>query len=174
MRIGGQPAGTPEVPAEILQGLLVDPAFEERPGVDARRGVPLEVHLVAQEAVAPAVKEMVEAHLEQGCGGRVRGDVAANPVVFPVSSHHHRHGVPADDALDAAFDFAVARVRVLLVHGNRVDVGCIGAEGDDDLRTVRPLFDLLEQEAHPVRPVVFQGVVERLDPVLRLGGVDVS
>ncbi len=47
MRIGRQAAAGGELAAEVLEFLVVEPAFEESAGVDAGRGVALEVDLIA-------------------------------------------------------------------------------------------------------------------------------
>ena len=50
VRIGRQPAAGRQLAAEVLQLLLAQPALEEGPGVDARRGVALEEDLVGRLA----------------------------------------------------------------------------------------------------------------------------
>ena len=79
--------------AEPVQLVLGEPAFEERAGVDARRRVPLEEHLVAGFAVVLAVEEVVEADLVQAGRGGVGGDVPPTP----------RPGRLARDTMTAAF-----------------------------------------------------------------------
>ena len=89
---------------------LGEPAFEERAGVDAGRGVALEVDDVAVVAVVLAAEEMVEADF-------VERRREANVEMWPpmpsstlVGAHDHRHRVPADEALDAALDLAAAGI----------------------------------------------------------------
>ena len=53
MRIGGQPAAFGQFLAEVLQVPLVQPPLQERPRVNARRRVPLEINHVADEIVRP-------------------------------------------------------------------------------------------------------------------------
>ena len=54
--------------------------------------------------------------------------MAAN-VCSGISFYHHRHRVPAHDAFDAAFQFAVAGILRFLRRGNGVDVRRRGAAG---------------------------------------------
>jgi hypothetical protein len=61
VRIGRQAAARRELAAEALEVLLGQPALEERAGVDAGRGVPLEEDLVAAALVVLAAEEVVEA-----------------------------------------------------------------------------------------------------------------
>jgi hypothetical protein len=53
-------------------------------------------------------EKVVESHLIEGGAGGKGGDVAADARMLAVGSHHHGHGVPADDALDAPLDLAAA------------------------------------------------------------------
>ena len=103
--------------AEIFQMLLVQTAFQERAGVHARRGVALEVDEIARLIAVPRVEEMVVADFDQRRERRVGGDVAADAAVVLVGAHHHGHRVPADQALDAPLDGAVARVGDLFSTG---------------------------------------------------------
>ena len=56
------PPRTGEFLPEILQVPLVQPAFEKRPRIHARRGVALKINDVAGETVRATAKEMVERH----------------------------------------------------------------------------------------------------------------
>ena len=98
-------------------------AQQERPGIDARRGVALEKDLVGRLAALFAVEEVVEGHFVQRGGRGEGGDVPADARALLVRPHDHRHRVPADDALDAPLDLAIAGIGRLLVDGDRVDVG---------------------------------------------------
>ena len=114
---------------KFLEVLFGQPAQQERPGVDARRGVALEKDLVGRLAALLAVEEVVERHFVER-GGRGKGrDVPADAVALLVRADDHRHRVPADDALDAALDVAVAGIVGLFVGGDRVDVGRGGRAG---------------------------------------------
>ena len=80
---------------EAVQVLLGQPAFHERAGVHAGGGVALEEDLVAAAGVVLAAEEVVEAHLVQGRGAGVGGDVPADADVRPLGPVHHDRGVPA-------------------------------------------------------------------------------
>ena len=96
--------------------LLGQTAFEEGAGIDAGRGVALEINQVAGLVAVAAVEEMVEPDLEQRRQRRIGRDVAADAVVVFVLVRHHGHGVPADQALDAALQRAVAGIGHFLIH----------------------------------------------------------
>ena len=132
MRIRRQAAARLQLAAEVLELRLVDAAFEEGARVDAGRGVALEVDDVAVAAFVVAAEEVVEADLVQRRRRRERRDVAADAVFSLVGAHDHRHGVPADEALDAALDVGAAGHQHLLVGGDGVDVGRVGGERELD------------------------------------------
>ncbi len=115
VRVARKPAARVQFLAEVLELRLVEPAFDERAGVHAGAGVALEEDDVAGVRLGAAAEEVVEADLvERGGAGEGR-DVAADVGVL-VRLQHHRHRVPADDALDAPFEFAVAGERGLLLR----------------------------------------------------------
>ncbi len=175
VRVARQAAARGQLAAEVLELLLRQPAFEERAGVDAGRGVALEVDHVAFVAVA-AAEEVVEGHLvERGRRG-VGRDVAADAVFVTVGAHHHGHGVPADQALDAALDLAAARVGHLLVGVDGVDVGGVGGERQLDAAGVGVAAQFAEQPADAGRATGLQHVVQGLEPLpgfegFELGGI---
>ena len=96
------------------------------------------------------MEEVVEGDfVERGRRGIGR-DVAADARAFLVRPHHHRHRVPADDALDLPLQFAVAGVRGLLIGRDGVDVGRGGA-GDEGHAAAKGL--LLEPFQEELRPL---------------------
>jgi hypothetical protein len=63
--------------------------------------MPLEIHQVPTARMIRAAEEVIETDLiERGTRG-VGRDMAANPLMLAVRLDHHRHRVPADDALDS-------------------------------------------------------------------------
>ena len=122
VRVRRQPVAA-DLAAEVVELLLGEPALEERPGVDAGRGVALEVDVVAGEAVVLAAEEVVEAHLVERRRAGEGGEVAADAVGVLVGLHHHHRRVPADEGADAALDVLVAGEERLLLGRDGVDVG---------------------------------------------------
>ena len=114
--------------AEVVQLLFGQSAFEKGAGVDAGRCVALEIDKVAGLIAVTAAEEMVEPDLEQGRQRRIGRDVAADAVVVLILVRHHRHGVPARQALDAALQRTVAGIGHFLIHSDRVDVICCRAD----------------------------------------------
>ncbi len=51
--------------AKILQALLAEPAFEERPRVDPWGGMALKIDEIAGLVAIGGVEEVVESHFEQ-------------------------------------------------------------------------------------------------------------
>src|SRR5664279_1817410 len=107
MRITRQAAPRRQLLAKVRQLLLAQSAFKKRASVDARRGVSLKVNLIR------GAEEVVERHLVERSRRGVGRDVAADAWMVAIGADHHRHGVPADEALDPPFDLAVARVNRL-------------------------------------------------------------
>ena len=106
----------------MVEVVLGQAALEERAGVDAGRGVALEVDVVAGVAVVLAAEEVVEADLVQAGRAGERGEVAADAVGVLVGSHHHHRRVPADEGADAPLDVLVAGEPRLGLAGDGVDV----------------------------------------------------
>ena len=71
-------ADAADLPAEVVEVVLGQPALEEGPGVDAGRGVALEVDVVAGLAVVLAPEEVVEPDLVEAGRAGVGGQVAAD------------------------------------------------------------------------------------------------
>jgi hypothetical protein len=166
----------PKLSAEIEELFLGQPPLEEGAGVDAGRGVALEVDLVAVVVLALAVEEVVERDLVQSCCGGVGRNVAADAVLLDVGAHHHRHRVPPHQALDPPFDFPAARKRRLLGDRNRVDVRSGGLEWDLNPRLAGVHLEIHEKLAHPFRAPVIEDPIQGLQPLPsfdRVGGLGV-
>ncbi len=88
VRVAGEAGLAAQFVAEVLEAGVVEAAFEEGAGVDAGRGVALEVDevagLVALGAGILGVEEVVEADFEQRGERGVGGDVAADAGVLLV------------------------------------------------------------------------------------------
>ena len=175
VRVGRQPAAAVRLLlAEPVELGLGQPALEERPRVDAGRGVPLEEHLVAGLPVVLAAEEVVEPHLVQRRGGRVGGDVPADAgAARPVRPRHHDRGVPPDIGADAPLDVLVAGEPRLPLGRDRVDVVGGAQAGHPDLLLARPLEQAQHQVAGPPAAAGARNRVERVDPLPRLIRVDV-
>src|SRR5690606_32223987 len=78
--------------------LLAEGTLEKGARIDARCGMRLEIHQVSAGLVAAGPEEMIEAHFEQIGRGSVAGDMAAQFAIGSIGAHHHRQGVPANDA----------------------------------------------------------------------------
>ncbi len=159
---------------EAVEVLLGQPALEEGAGVDARRGVALEVHLVARaRREVLAAEEVVEAHLVERGGRRVGGDVAADADRL-VGARHHDRRVPADVGADAALDVLVAREPRFALGRDGVDVVGAAQRRHADLALAGAFQQLEHQEAGALPAVGVDGGVERLEPLAGLFAVDIG
>ena len=123
MRVGRQPAaGMAVLLAEPVELVGRQPALQEGAGVDARGGVTLDEHLIPATGMGLTTEEVVEAHLVERRGRRVRGDVPAHPHTWTLRPVHHDRRVPPDPCAKAAFDVLVAGKPRLKLGGDRVDV----------------------------------------------------
>src|SRR6266487_1999449 len=175
VRVGRQPAArVREFLPESVELVLGQPALEEGAGVDARRRVTLEEHLVAGFAVVLAAEEVVEADLVERSRAGVGGDVPADAQAGPVRAGDHHGRVPPDIGPDPAFDVLVAGEPRLALRRDRVDEVGAAQAGHADLLLARPL----EQAEHHVPGAgPASGAhdrIERLDPFARLVRVDVG
>ena len=164
MRIRRQPPAA-HLLAETGELLVRKPAFEKGPGVDAGRGMALEIHQVAAVLLCRRAPEVVEAHFVQRRRGRVGGDMPAVLGTLAVGVHHHRHGVPADVVLDPALQRHVARVFGLVGPVYRVEVGGVGGIGHVRARAAGAVGDAVEQKRGAFGTLGAQDGVDRLQPL---------
>ena len=138
------------------------------------RGVTLEEDLVAEAAVGLAAEEVVEADLVERGRRRVRREVTAETVEAMVRAVDHRHRVPADERADAPLDVLVAGEPRLLLGRDRVDVVGGDHRRDADALLARALHEPREQVAGTGTAPAVDDRVERVEPLRRLGRVDVG
>ena len=166
VRVGRKPRRVAQFVAEILEVILRQPPFQEGARVNARRSVALEINQIAGLLAVFGVEKVVEAHFEQRGQRSVGGNVAADTGVVFILAHHHGHGVPPDEALDAAFHGAVAGVGHFVFHRDGIDVRGIQVSGEIDAASVRARGQLLQQVAGAVGPGCLDHLVERLQPLI--------
>ena len=138
--------------------LFVQAAFQERARVDAGRGVALKIDQVARLVAVFGVEEMIEPDFEQGGQRGIGGNVAADAGVVLVLAHHHGHGVPADQALDAALHGTIAGIRHFVLGADGVDVRRVELNRQFDAVDARPVNELLHQVGRPI----LSGLVDHL------------
>ena len=133
--------------------------------------MPLEEDLVGRLRALLAAEEVVEGHFIERGGRGEGGDMPADAAAELVRADDHRHGVPADDALDAAFDLAVARILGLEFDRNGVDIGRGRAGGEGHADAEGPFAEFFQQELGPLPPLGLADEVERLQPFRRFLGI---
>ena len=157
-------------PAELLGG---EPLHQVGAGVDAGGGVTLDVELVAAAGVVLAAEEVVVADLVEAGGRGVRRDVAADLEALAVGRGDHHRGVPADQAADLALHLLVAGEPRLALGRDGVDVVGAAQRGHADLLLAGALEQAQHDVAGALAAVLVDQVVEGLEPLLGLLGVDV-
>ena len=126
--------------------LFVEATLEERPRVDARRGVTLEVDVVAGLTVGLAPEEVIEPQLVEPGRRGVGREVAADALGVVVGVDDHHRGVPTDVGPDPTLDLDVAGEPRLGGRGNRVDVRRRHFDGRSHAERARPVGQFREHE----------------------------
>jgi hypothetical protein len=172
VRVGGQAAA--HLLAELIEVVLGEPALQERAGVDAGRGVALDVDGVAGMAVVLAVEEPVEAHVVEAGRRGEGGQVAADAVRVLVGLDDHDRGVPADVGADAPLEPLVPGEPGLLLGRDGVDVGGGHRGRMPHLQFSGALDQLGHEEAGPGLAVGLHDGFEGVEPFAGLGRVGVG
>ena len=89
--------------AIVAQFSFGQPAFQKGASIDARRGMGLEIDVVAGALPVAATKEVVETDFVEGCGRGVGREVPADGWILAVCSHHHNHRIPSQDVAQMLF-----------------------------------------------------------------------
>ena len=162
-------AAATDLPAEVVEVVGREAALHERPGVDAGRGVALEVDGVAGVAVVLAAEEVVEADLVE------RLAELANVERWPPMPSACLFALTT---IIAAFQRTKARMRRSMCsspgnHGSCsrgivLTYGVRHGGREADLRLLGPLEQLGQQEAGPGLAAGVDDGVERVQPLLGL------
>src|SRR5712691_7512870 len=99
---------------------------------------------------------MVEAYFVKRCRRSVCGNVAANVVFDAICAHHHSQRIPADQALDAAFQFLVAGEKWFEARGNGVGIRSVRGEWKVDSINGGVRAQALENFCSDLRTARFQ------------------
>jgi hypothetical protein len=92
--------------------------------------------------------------------------VATDAAFHLVRTNHHRHRIPADQALDPALHFLATRKRRLLPYSNRILIGSGSGKGEIDARSPSGMkLELLQKPACTLRSACRQNVIERIQPL---------
>ena len=90
-----------------------------------------------------------------------------------VRLHNHRDRVPADVGLDALLERPITGVLALETGRNGVDVRRVGFERQISAGAARVIDETIEQEVRALGAVRLEHGVDRLEPLLRLDGIEV-
>src|SRR5712692_5075679 len=98
----------------------------------------------------------------------------ANAWFFLVGPHHHGHGVPTDQTLDATLDLPAAGIRGLAVRWNGVDIRRVRSERNFDPMPHGLMPELGGQGGSAGRAAGLPSALKRVHPLLRLGRVIIT
>ncbi len=171
MRIRRQ-AAAPRFPAEIVELRFVDTALQIGARIDARRRMALDIDHVAGECIGAAAEEMIEADVVQHRRGGIGGDMPAH-VRMLAGAQHHRHRVPADQRIQFALQYSVARIRQLALGGDRVDVRRIDAAVEVAMHRTIEVEQLVDQIVSAWPALDPHDGLQRFEPFARFERIDV-
>mmetsp|Transcript_101261 Transcript_101261/g.216878 ORF Transcript_101261/g.216878 Transcript_101261/m.216878 type:complete len:250 (-) Transcript_101261:329-1078(-) len=168
MRVARQ-ALAPHLLAEVHNLLQAQAALQVRTCVGARRGVALDIELVAHaSACTLATEEVVHSDLPDVGDGSEGTNVAADTRGALVAITDHNGRVPAHKVGYPLLHGEVARIGGLHAGRDRVAHRSGDRGRDPHALPHRLVHELVQQEACPPRPVMLQHCIERLDPLVRL------
>ena len=173
VRVRRQAFDLPGLAPEMVELVLSQATLEERPRVDPRGGMALVEDLVAG-TVGVAAEEVIEADLVQARRRCVGRQVPADAREARVRPQHHRHRIPADDPPDAQLHRLVAREIGLLLRADGVDVPGLSQGRQTDVKLASPLEELVDEEPRAGLALLLDHLVERLQPLIGLVGVDIG
>ena len=134
----------------------------------------LEVDEVAGLVAVAGVKEVIEAHFEQGGKRCICRDVAADTVIFLILAGDHGHGVPAGEAFDLAFQLAIAGVGNFVFDADGVDVRSIEFGGELDARAASVGGQFFKKEAAALRANIVYDLIESFQPFAGFNRVNIG
>ena len=164
MRIRRQAGSAAQFVAEVQHLFFAETAFQIGARVNAGRRVPLEIDEVAGLIAVARVEKVIEANFQQRRQRGVGRDVAADPGILFVLAMHHGHRVPADQALDAALQKAIAGIRDFFFNRNGVDVRRVQLHRNLDARLAGAIHQRGEQIAATIVAVLVDDLIEGFEP----------
>ena len=172
MRVGGQSAAF-DFLAKAQQLGFVQAAFQVGARIDAGTRMSLHEHHVPGMGRALGAPEMIEADFVERRRRCVRSEVAAVFRILAIRLHHHGERIPAYVSLVAPLEGSIARIVRLLRLGDGIEVGGIRLERQVGTRAPREVHQFFEQKMRAFRTLRAQDGIDRLQPLLRLDGINV-
>ncbi len=138
----------------------------------ARMTVGWPVVLPAAAGMVWAAEEVVQAHLVQGGGPGIRGDVTADSDVGMLGAVHHDSGVPAQQSAIAALNVLIPGERRLFADRDGVDV--VGGDrlGSTDTSHVSALAEHAQHTGGPDGATLADQLIEGVRPLTQLLTID--
>ena len=106
----------------------------------------LKVNHIRRRISVTAPEKMIERNLIKRGAGGISGNMSADAVMDSVGLNHHRHGVPADIALDAPLYFPVSGIGRLFLYRDGVDIGSADRRGYFEPRFAQPRDQALQDK----------------------------
>ncbi len=173
VRVAGQPLAT-DLETVVVELVVSQPTLDIRAGVDARRRVALEEHLVAGRAIGLAPEEMVEANFVERRGAREGREVAADTGIAHVRPRDHDGRVPTYVAANPALEVLVTGEPGLGPGRDRVDVRARDGRREADLVGARSLQQLHQEELGAWPAAHLDDGIEGVQPLGGLLGINIG
>src|SRR5579863_3001796 len=93
-------------------------------------------------------------------------------VVF-ILPDHHRHRIPAQEALDAALHSAIAGIGYFVFGTERIDVRSVEVDGQFSAVGARPLIELFQKIRSAIRPGRIDHLFQGFHPLRSLLWIEV-
>jgi len=135
--------------------------------------VALEIDKVAGLVSVAGVEEVVEADFEDRGERLVGGDVATDAVVGLVLAGDHSHGIPANNALDAPFEGAVAGIRDFGLRGDGVDEVGRKANRHFNARPFCMVSQFFQEESGPVGACAVEDLIQSFEPLFCFAWIEI-
>ena len=97
---------------------------------------------VTCKIIGASTKKVIESHFKDFCRRGVGGNMAAEFTVGLVGAHNHCQCIPANQIVDALFEFDITRVRRLFSNGYRIAIGRVGQAMGGNTQTPRSIQHL--------------------------------
>jgi hypothetical protein len=124
----------------------------------------LKVNEVTRLVAITGPEEMIEADFQKRGQRRICRNVATDAGVFLVLAMHHGHRVPANQALDAAFQLAIAGIGNFLFDRNGIDVGCVELDWNFHSRFTGAMNEGIKQFTASIFSLAFDHLVKGFQP----------
>ncbi len=122
---------------------------------------------VTAVVLAAAAEKVIESDLKHGGGGGIGCDMPANTGAAVGCAHHHRRGIPADNAFDTRFQLNVAGIKRFF--GRRYGIAVRGVKRCLIQRNIASQYMILQRAQdffYAGFTITLMNIINRFEPFL--------